>query len=213
MVSRVTTAVLLLICLFNAHKALAQEEEGLGFLSFDSAPPEKVSCPNMRIISDFKLDQYMGRWYELERFDVPFQTGDCGTVDYYPDTNKTFSLVKTEVSKGKPVVTKGTAVATEEGTRSRFYVTLPDIPEGDGSPNYNVVATDYKTFAVIYTCVPLGFNDKLEFAWIMGRREKLPDKFLIIIKKWIQKFGIDVKNFSRVNQANCIRTPYSSTQS
>jgi lipocalin len=32
---------------------------------------------------DFDLDRYIGRWFEFQRRkDLPFQSGDCGYVEY-----------------------------------------------------------------------------------------------------------------------------------
>ncbi|KAK7068935.1 hypothetical protein SK128_008287 [Halocaridina rubra] len=179
--------------------------EELGILSFDTNPPISPQCPQKRTIPHFRTDSYMGRWYELERFESPLQRGDCATADFFLGINGTFNIETTEFRGGKPTRRVGLAVPASDTCDGRFIVTLPDIPEGDESPNYNVITTDYRNYAVVYTCTAIGASSKLEFAWIMARRPSLPEKFLVLLKNWLRNIDIDTSSFRKTNQASCPR--------
>jgi len=41
--------------------------------------------------------QYLGRWYEIQRFEAPFQTGDCVTADYALLPNCSISVTNSNI--------------------------------------------------------------------------------------------------------------------
>ena len=66
---------------------------------------------------------------------------------------------------------------------------------------YNVIETDYSSFALIYSCKDyLFFN--VEYAWILSRTRTLDnDKLQNLIEKF--KIYTNVNNFLTTDQSNC----------
>ena len=70
------------------------------------------------------------------------------------------------------------------------------------STNYNVVGTDYKSFAIVYFCIPL-LMFKSEFLWILTRDQHPPKSVLKKAYKTIQDQGIDKTRLHKTRQYGC----------
>ena len=141
--------------------------------------PERQSCPKIQVVQNFDKDQYLGRWYELYRNKVvPFQKYDCTTAKYSLKPN---GYVKVENSNqqliklgyGNNIVDdyiEGQArfkdgIDTQGSLQVKFSIFQPVW----GS--YNVLSTDYTTYAVVYSCRTSFFGfKKTEYAWVLTRK-------------------------------------------
>ncbi|XP_066948345.1 apolipoprotein D-like [Macrobrachium rosenbergii] len=56
-------------------------------------------CPDVPVVHNFNVTAYLGRWYELERFENLFQSGACATADYARFPNGSISVINTQISK------------------------------------------------------------------------------------------------------------------
>merc|ERR1712168_265432 len=172
-------------------------------------PPDDGPCPYVPIVWNFDLHRYLGRWYEIERFFSGFQDGDCVTADYKLFPNDTVSVLNTDYTEGEMNSIQGIATLPDPNL-GQLSVKFPfggSKMDKDG-PNYNVVATDYKNYAVVYSCNTFGPDFKLEFAWILGRWTTLPPKFLVELKEWLKTVNINSDRFMPTIQTDCPRTPF-----
>ncbi len=145
-------------------------------------------CKN--IVSEpetFKLDRYLGKWYELGRSKtIPFEKGDCNYAIYSLNDDGTVKVYNTEVVNGE---FKG-VVGKAEKTENPFKLTVSfsdSLFAKLNKGNYHILDTDYDSFAVIYSCTNL-FVAKVEFYWILSRtpevsQEKLEELFSYVDKK------------------------------
>ncbi|XP_042866947.1 apolipoprotein D-like [Penaeus japonicus] len=154
---------------------------GQGFLP---VPPDDGPCPAFPVVRNFDLHQYLGRWYEIERFFNPFQDGTCVTADYALFPNGSVSVRNTDLLEGEINTIDGVATLTDDPSVGQLFVEFPfsggfgGVGAGEDKPNYNVVATDYKNYAVVYTCEYFGPELKFEFSWILARKPQIPSSFL-----------------------------------
>ena len=126
------------------------------------------TCQDPVLKQDFDLEKYMGLWYEFARSsDVPFETGECITAEYALDGGKV-SVTNTQYYKDSDKLDSavGNAYCSSFesgscGVRFNFFQ-----PFG----NYDIVATDYTSYAIVYSCSPFLANAFcLEYLWVLSR--------------------------------------------
>ncbi|XP_071542891.1 apolipoprotein D-like [Panulirus ornatus] len=184
---------------FLASSSVSCEELG-GLLPLEmTTSPDLGLCPTLPVTKNFSLPQYMGRWYEIERFPNPFQDGNCAVADYQLLPNGTVFITNTQLVEGQVDVVNGTATLWNNTSEGRLEVEFPfteDIPKPvGGGTNYEVVATDYESYAVIYTCSYFGPGFKFEFSWIVARQPTLPPQFLVELKERLSAMKLDVSQY------------------
>ncbi|XP_037794250.1 apolipoprotein D-like [Penaeus monodon] len=176
---------------------------------FMPVPPDDGPCPVFPVVEKFDLHAYLGRWYEIERFFNPFQDGSCVTADYALFPNGSVSVLNSDVQEGELNTIAGVATLSDDPSAGQLFVEFPFTAGFDGNsmgrnkPNYNVVATDYKNYAVVYTCEYFGPELKFEFSWILARRPQIPNSFLTDLKHWLQLVNINAKRYMPTVQTNC----------
>ena len=108
-------------------------------------------------------------------------------------------------TKEKVVIT-GSLVNNEEGLA--LHWDTADLPD----EVYQVLHTDYETFASVWNCKEfpmLGILVRREFAWIISREEvmeatgRIPDGMLKNAINVYSKFGIDIGQFEVTEQFRC----------
>lgn len=158
-------------------------------------------CPNtFREGVAFNTNDYLGKWYEIARHNtIPFQKGDCGTATYSLKDENNITVLNKEKTPEKDVSITGNAEKTKDPFRFslRFGESvLSKIFTGD----YRVAETDYKTYAVVYSCFDYFFG-KFYYAWILSRTAVLAPETLEKAYKTLESFGI-TKEEMRVNKHN-----------
>ncbi|XP_069190559.1 apolipoprotein D-like isoform X3 [Procambarus clarkii] len=195
-VARLVTLVVVVVC--------------VGGVLSQTPPPS--GCPIVPVIRNFNIHQYLGRWYEIERFFNPFQSGDCVTADYDLLPNGSVSVVNTQLVKGRLDSLSGIGTPGPDPTEGKLVVNFPDSPVGsfttDGLPNYNVVITDYVNYAVVYSCVSFAPGSNYEFSWILSRYPTVPQNFLNQLKEWLKAVNVDSSQYMPTKQEYwCPRRP------
>ncbi len=79
-------------------------------------------------------------------------------------------------------VVHGIATVPDQAQPNRLEVqlplALPLVPTIRASSRYDVWATDYKAYSLVYSCTQTGFF-KTEFAWILSRSKVLASEQLM----------------------------------
>ncbi|GFY60277.1 apolipoprotein D [Trichonephila inaurata madagascariensis] len=169
------------------------------------------ACPNPPMQSEFSAQDFLGRWYEVERTFVMAEVGwRCITVDYREESGR----VRVETSGNAVVKRTMAAVATfTPSTPARI------ILRGEGSlptqsTNY-VLLSDYNNFAVVWSCrnvdplIPITGLDFLrnlshtENLWILSRNRTMDATTKEKIYSFLDTNAINRRSLRPVPQENC----------
>jgi apolipoprotein D and lipocalin family protein len=123
--------------------------------------------------AEFRLNDYLGKWYEIARHKtIPFQKGECTTAEYSLNAAGNVAVHNKEKLGGS-----GYSDISAEGYKTddpfRFKI---DFGKSFWSKyfkgDYRVVNTDYKNYTIVYSCSDYFFG-KFYFAWILSRTPEL----------------------------------------
>ncbi|GFO13240.1 apolipoprotein d [Plakobranchus ocellatus] len=71
-------------------------------------------------------------------------------------------------------------------------------------PNYSIVSTDYRTYAVVFSCTPIpGRNLNMHGAWILTRVRGVPPSNLNRLEAALKNSKVSVSSFTVSGQSNC----------
>ncbi|GFO24805.1 apolipoprotein d [Plakobranchus ocellatus] len=165
-------------------------------------------CPVVEGQGTFDSSQYVGTWYEYQRFPAPYQAGvDCSTATYTADgatiNVKNSGTIRTDTVT--EVTAEGVAVVIDPFKPAELGVlfTNPPSPAPPTEPNYIVVDTDYTTYSVVYACRMVSPTTNIQNAWILTREAGVAPPNLAELESNLEAAGVDVSDFDVVNQNDC----------
>ena len=134
-------------------------------------------------VSDIDLKRYMGRWYEIARFDHNFERGlKKVTADYRLQDDGSIEVINTGMRGDKPHKAIGKAKATNQPGRLRvsfFWIFYSD---------YNILEMGPSgEWALIGSRSP-------RYLWILSRTPTLPDATINHIIDVAERRGYNTKN-------------------
>jgi len=148
---------------------------------------------NVHGITNFDINQYLGRWYYFMHSEAPFLNNDCSFSDYSL-SGSTINIKKTSWNNANKVEKSGTATLQQHGDMEVSF------PPGGG--NLKVLETDYASYSVIWTCIhPRAGVSPKEIFWIFSRQRTAPTELGRLKNELGSKYG--VTNLVEVNQNNC----------
>ncbi|XP_027221670.1 apolipoprotein D [Penaeus vannamei] len=153
---------------------------------------------------EFNLPEYLGRWFEVQKFENPFQLGmECVTADYTPIDSSSINVYNNGVGgDGEFIGIVGNASLIDPNFPAEFQLNFAGRPAG----RYNVLETDYETFSAVYACTQLDLF-KQEFAWVLARTPQLAPDALQQAVDVFAAFNIDVTRFQLTDQGEtCVYT-------
>jgi apolipoprotein D and lipocalin family protein len=150
-----------------------------------------LGCASMpkkaEVVNNFDADRYLGKWYEIARFDFRFEKNLNNTTAEYSENengtikvvNKGFNYVKNEWSSAE-----GKAKFVKDPKTAQLKVSF----FGPFYSGYNVIALDgdYE-----YALVA---GESLKYLWILSRTPTIPEN---IKQKYIQtakEIGYETEN-------------------
>lgn len=147
----------------------------------------------VEVVQNFKLQKYLGTWYEIARLDYKWEKGlDHVTANYsfkedstVKVENKGYNIKKREweksIGKAKPV---------DKVNEGRLKVSF----FGPFYSDYNIVALDedYRYALVI--------GDSIEYMWILSREKTIPEEIKLQYLNKAKLLGIKTEKLVWVNQ-------------
>ena len=133
------------------------------------------TCPGSTVMSGFDLEKYLGTWYEYRpSIDQPFGGSDCVKATYSIREDGLVKVLNSGQKKDpwhpesyKPrTYLEAKAKLTEDPTKGKLMVAFFG---DDFSYPYDVIDTDFETYALVYGCRQLPGYGKFENAWVLTR--------------------------------------------
>ena len=146
-----------------------------------------------RTVRQLDIERYLGRWYEIARYDNCFERGmDNVTADYSLREDGKVSVVNSGWKDGKKHVSYGKAKQPDPyGTPGRLRVSFFLFFYSD----YDILLLDEE-----YRYVLVGSKSD-KYLWILARTPVLPESTVANIVSEAQKRGYDTSRLIKVNQS------------
>jgi len=150
--------------------------------------PEKVTP-----VENFKVSEYLGKWYEIARLEHRFEKG-------MEAISATYSMRQ---DGGVKVLNRGYKTVEKEWNEAEgkaFFVKSPDVGFlkvsffGPFYGSYIVMDTDYKTYTMIS-------GPDLSYFWILSRTPTLDKKILDRLISKAKEAGFDTSAFIYPDQS------------
>lgn len=141
------------------------------------------------VSGDLDLNRYLGDWYEIARFDHPFERGlSFCKANYSLREDGKVAVVNSGIKNGKPKESKGKAKLTDDSRVLRVSFFGPFY--GD----YRILLLDEG-----YQWVLVGGSSD-EFLWILSRTPQLTDEVRKTILSESARRGYDISKLIWVEQ-------------
>uniref|UniRef100_A0A182QXM1 Apolipoprotein D n=1 Tax=Anopheles farauti TaxID=69004 RepID=A0A182QXM1_9DIPT len=121
----------------------------------------------------FSVDQYLGKWYEMQRYESEFELNfDCVQVRYSLNEDGSVEVSNSAYNlfNGSSINALGRAVLSfpeEEIIQGKLNVSFFGAP--NDRSNYWVLDTDYDNFSVVWSCEQLTPQQSEESFWVLSR--------------------------------------------
>ncbi|XP_055639384.1 uncharacterized protein LOC129777243 isoform X2 [Toxorhynchites rutilus septentrionalis] len=162
--------------------------------------PSFGKCHKVPAVQNFNVDAFMGRWYEQEKYPYAFEYSEhCVTIDYKRNSEGIISITNRQTDfNGQQNLFYGTARIIKSG---RLVARFP-VPFNSEAP-YSIVGTDYRTFAVVYSCLNFGDLSSRSMAWILTRQRSPSPKARRKAYAVLDAAKISRAYLTQTNQQNC----------
>jgi len=148
------------------------------------------------VVKEFDINQYLGTWYEIARFDHRFERGLVGVTANYSIRNdgkiKVINSGFKQTLDGKKSEATGKAKIPDPGTPSKLKVSFFWFFYGD----YFILELDQN-----YQWAVVGSSSD-NYLWILSRSPQMDEILFQQIVANLVKRGYDVNKLIRVPQKN-----------
>ncbi|OQV19626.1 putative Apolipoprotein D [Hypsibius exemplaris] len=158
-------------------------------------------CPPVTVANNFFPPLYLGMWYEIAAYPNFVEIGStCAAVRYTAVGGTAMQLNNTETRRDKSVLAvTGVAIPPDANVLAKYTLTVPQFPK---PLPYWILGTDYRNFAVVYSCTFTGFFHS-ELVWIISRSPTLSATYKSMALNVLATNGIATHPLRDAVQTDC----------
>nr|XP_016930193.1 apolipoprotein D-like [Drosophila suzukii] len=164
--------------------------------------PFPGKCPEVKLLETFDAEAYMGIWYEYSAYPNTFELGqECVYANYSIVDSSTVSVVNGGISgfSGQPTNASATAKVLGPGQLAVAFYEGQSLEKA----NYLVLGTDYKSYAVVYSCTSVTSFANIKFVWILTREREPSSEIIDVAKQILVDNKVSQEYLSTTVQQNC----------
>ncbi|KAJ8723730.1 hypothetical protein PYW07_007710 [Mythimna separata] len=130
---------------------------------------------NIPVVTNFEAEKYLGRWFDVESYPEVFQNGQCNTAVYsgHPDANIDVDVLNTQVIDQTLFSIRGSAVQDPSTDGSAKLTVTFNVGGTEVVSKYWVLATDYDSYSLVYSCRPIDDEYVQVTSWKLSRTRQL----------------------------------------
>ncbi|XP_037876122.1 chlorophyllide A binding protein isoform X2 [Bombyx mori] len=157
---------------------------------------------NIPVVPNFDANAYMGLWHDIERYPSRFQSGTCSNARYTLSGGSVL-VQNTQVINQRLDTVNGNAVVASTDGSAKLRVSFPIAGTTQTTQtDYWVLATDYTSYSLVYSCTNLDSETRQVSSWKLSRTKQLSAAVNIVINNVINPINIlDQRYFNRIDQS------------
>ncbi|KAJ2952495.1 hypothetical protein O0L34_g6813 [Tuta absoluta] len=167
-------------------------------------------CPVYPSLPNFDIQRMTGTWYEVERsFYLMELSASCTELQVQLSERGYLLITVNTINRwtGVPSTTNGIGIPSYNGSSSFRYKLNNRMPYIigrmlPGAGHYNVLFTDYDTFAIVWSCssVSIAHSDRM---WILGRSREIDATVRAQIYAILEELNLDSDRLIISKNNNC----------
>uniref|UniRef100_A0A2A4JTG0 Lipocalin/cytosolic fatty-acid binding domain-containing protein n=1 Tax=Heliothis virescens TaxID=7102 RepID=A0A2A4JTG0_HELVI len=138
------------------------------------------ACETVRAVPNFNAVAYLGTWYEIARYPIPTQQGQCDRATYEDAGNGVVSVLNSQVVNQTLDTISGEARLASTDGSGKLQVTFVfgGVPS---NTDLYVLATDYVTYSLVYSCTNLPNGNRRVGSWKLSRSTVLSQQAINVM--------------------------------
>lgn len=151
-----------------------------------------TACLQFEEDYNFKEDKFDGTWYEVRRLNEPSVTQheDCVVINYRLGEKGSFDLRESYQigDESEPIYRGGKAEPKvfQNARIPKFLQRFNTTDPADPDTSIDIVATDYSSYAVVYSCTSINSTHHVESGWVLSRQPALAKNVVELVNLFLE---------------------------